>query len=93
MKCPKCGGEQRIIHWTADQPRYLMCERCGGTGNVNSITNKEWLQSMDDKELAQFIADVYAEAIYMWKHTQFWTARRNCESKLWEKWLGENHHG
>ncbi len=60
MKCPLCKGEmKKVIRWTADQPRYLSCERCNGTGEVESITNMEWIQSMSVEELANFLLRIF----------------------------------
>ncbi len=58
FKCPECGGETKIIHWTSGQPRYLTCERCGGSGQVDAMTNMEWVQSMNVDELARWMCEI-----------------------------------
>ncbi len=68
MKCPECGGEPKIIRWTADQPRYICCERCGGTGVVESMTNEEWLKSLSAEELAEFMWDYTHDLITDYEH-------------------------
>ncbi len=87
MKCPKCGGEPKIIHWTHDQPRYICCERCGGTGQVDSMTNMEWMQSIGIEQLADKLTDF-----------SFWLVptlpseeRHEYIRKKMMEWLKEKH--
>ncbi len=91
MKCPKCGGEQRIIHWTSGQPRYLTCERCGGSGRVESMTNKEWLQSMDEKELAKWLHTIVFETYFMFKIADKAYMNMMETEDYMEMWLKEKH--
>ncbi len=96
MKCPECGGETKIIHWTADQPRYLTCERCGGSGQVDSMTNMEWLQSMSVEQLAEWLCDItgyegicsVCDDCTISKHAE---CRYKEDANGWMEWLKQPH--
>ena len=60
IPCPECGGRGHITvteefnnwHGTHCKP----CANCNGTGRVSAImTNLEYLRSMDELELVEFL--------------------------------------
>ena len=60
IPCPKCGGRGYITvteefnNWHGSYARP--CDQCNGTGRVSDImTNLEYLRSMDEMELVEFL--------------------------------------
>ncbi len=107
MKCPICKGEPKIIRWTADQPRYICCERCGGTGEVESVSNEEYLRSCSSEQLAEFLSKIGELDEAPIPCGDLMECSKNCglysqcagddvmptNEEIWVEWLKQPHGG
>ena len=86
MKCGYCNGTGEHIN---DANRMTTCEFCGGTGVIKSLTNEEWLHTLNTEQLAEWINNIVDDGII-----KAWMIKNNCcgdylESVKW--WLKQPH--
>ena len=87
MKCPYCNNG--ISRYTHDGFKWP-CTVCDGKGEIK-MTNEEWLCSLSTEEKAEFMSNNCGHAIDLWIHTQFYSARKQCDKQRWVEWMKEEH--
>lgn len=89
MKCPVCKGRKEAVCLNGV---LMECNFCGGKGFVEPMTNKEWMQTANDEELAETILQYWQDGAYCGLG-EFGLKQKEVDSKRHEilQWLKEKH--
>lgn len=55
MRCYMCNG--RGIRYDGFQNLYRTCEKCGGSGIAEPLTNEEYIRQASTEELAEWLQE------------------------------------
>lgn len=84
MRCYLCDGKG--MRYDGFQNLYRTCEKCGGSGIAEPLTNEEWLRQASTEELADVIAD-----FYLLGYTHGHNGTDIKSRQMWIEWLKEKH--
>ena len=78
MKCSECDG---VGYKKISATSCAICERCGGTGVVEPMTNEEYMQTCSSDELANTIFRLIVHGTVI-----------RPDREYIKKWLKEEHN-
>ena len=102
MKCKNCDGTGKVVHpmmsmngddYTGEWEQHE-CEMCGGTGEIQQ-TEKEYIQTCNTEQLAEFIIAVRKGCVYADcpnGETPCMSCKDGCDIDKLVVWLKQPHH-
>lgn len=93
MKCKTCNGLGRtkaIEFIGVDEGLrevVILCPTCGGKGEVELLTEKEYIQTCTTEQLAEMLANESKNVINDFKNFDF----KREHKEFWEMWLKQPH--
>lgn len=95
MKCKTCNGLGRIKATEfvgVDEGLrkvVILCPTCGGKGEVESLTEQEYIQTCDTEQLAEVLSNISTDAWFAGLNNM---DRPVGQKDNWYKWLKKKHN-
>ena len=96
MICPKCDGRGFKLLMNRFCDLYTeVCDKCGGSGVVEPMTNEEYIRQASTEELAKFFQKITDRCFACGVKNADGTSNEPCKerfcSRLVFEWLKEIH--
>ena len=89
MRCYMCDG--RGMRYDGFQNLYRTCERCGGSGIAEPLTNEEYIRSCSTEELPKALKEMFFDIKSRVRSELGGYNELMKSERYFDEWLKEKH--